>query len=389
MIRPVSLFKLLQLGSLDDLPDVANPEALSRANLKGARWVSRPADVLNCRPPVGIEGYPERQTFFYGASNPELLVKPYPIGAAYLARLPFGRLVGPGCVVIGGDNQVFEQSFSSDHILAMGGHFQKQNLKIQLDGVSQPVPFVLQHRMGPPKHIAGPALLLTQYWQFNYHHWLAECLPRLALLKDDLCDGLLADIPVIVPAQMMDFQRQSLLELGLEESRWLPYDGSEWEVETLYFPSLGVFAPAELRWLRDRLRRPAASENARRIYISRQDATNRQLLNETEITGWLQQQGFEIHQLSGMAFGDQLDLFSNAEIIIGPHGAGLTNMIFAPPQATLIELMPADKVNHVFWLMANGLDLEYRFAVGQAQNSARDFYVDLEEVQHLLDDVIQ
>ena len=34
-------------------------------------------------------------------------------------------------------------------------------------------------------------------------------------------------------------------------------------------------------------------------------------------------------------------LFGRAEIVIGVHGAGFTNMLFAPPSALLIELHPA------------------------------------------------
>jgi capsular polysaccharide biosynthesis protein len=41
--------------------------------------------------------------------------------------------------------------------------------------------------------------------------------------------------------------------------------------------------------------------------------------------------------LAGIAA--QAEVFQNARIIIGPHGAGLTNMLFAPDDASIIEVI--------------------------------------------------
>lgn len=55
----------------------------------------------------------------------------------------------------------------------------------------------------------------------------------------------------------------------------------------------------------------------------------------------------------------QISLFRNAQIIIGPHGAGLTNMIFAPSNATVIEFSMDPHVNRCFGYMAMALGLDY------------------------------
>jgi len=39
-----------------------------------------------------------------------------------------------------------------------------------------------------------------------------------------------------------------------------------------------------------------------------------------------------------MSFEDQLDLFSNASVVIGQHGAGLTNLMWAPKHTFVIEI---------------------------------------------------
>ena len=58
----------------------------------------------------------------------------------------------------------------------------------------------------------------------------------------------------------------------------------------------------------------------------------------------------------------QFDLFQNAKIILGPHGSGFTNMLWAEDGATVIEFpliphenrnmgMLAMMCNHDFWLI--------------------------------------
>lgn len=42
-------------------------------------------------------------------------------------------------------------------------------------------------------------------------------------------------------------------------------------------------------------------------------------------------QNIEWALLEGLSVGDQISLFVNATIIVAPHGAGMTNMIWARP----------------------------------------------------------
>ena len=48
--------------------------------------------------------------------------------------------------------------------------------------------------------------------------------------------------------------------------------------------------------------------------------------------------GFLIIKLSKLSFNEQIELFNKAKIIIGSHGAGLTNIIFSEPSTQIIEI---------------------------------------------------
>ena len=83
-----------------------------------------------------------------------------------------------------------------------------------------------------------------------------------------------------------------------------------------------------------------ASGNDRlRLYISRGDNTNqRVLLNEPELLNRLVSRGFRSIELSKLSFDEQVDLFARAEAVIGVHGAGLSNLVFAPPGCLVMEI---------------------------------------------------
>jgi tetratricopeptide (TPR) repeat protein len=56
---------------------------------------------------------------------------------------------------------------------------------------------------------------------------------------------------------------------------------------------------------------------------------------------------------------DQLDLFSTAQIIIGPHGAGLVNMVYAPSDVSVVEFPMKPQCNRCFGYIAMALNFDY------------------------------
>ncbi len=346
---------------------------------------THPTHTMPCQPPMDISHTPQENQLFFG--NPQRHFKTaYPFPASYVVALPHSRLVGEGYILISGRNEVISESFSGDQVLQKSGHFLRKQLKIDLGGGLQTVPFVLFREHSSSRLIEQPCILPTHYWHFNYHHWLVEVLPRLRIALET---PELADCPIIVPQQLKSFQRESLTLLGIPANRLFPFDGQDWPFRNLIFPSIGVFAPHELRWVRDGLlagmgitTNSPATEGL--YYVTRRDTTNRQVINEDEVIRFLSQRGFEIITLTGMPLQKQIERFASAKIVIGPHGAGLTNMLFAPPDATLIELMPNDQVNHCFWVIANAIDHHYTFIAGQQMNEQRDFIVPIERLQQIL-----
>ncbi|NBZ86780.1 glycosyltransferase family 61 protein [Stagnihabitans tardus] len=77
----------------------------------------------------------------------------------------------------------------------------------------------------------------------------------------------------------------------------------------------------------------------KRFWVTREgEARDRRMKGEDEILDMLRLFGFESVAFERLAPLDQIALMAGAEMMISYHGAGFTNMLFAPPDATVIEL---------------------------------------------------
>ena len=78
-----------------------------------------------------------------------------------------------------------------------------------------------------------------------------------------------------------------------------------------------------------------------KIYIRREDASYRKILNESDLIDKLKKKGFEIINPQHFEILVQMKIFSNAKVIISPHGSNLTNIIFSQKGTRVIEIGPS------------------------------------------------
>jgi capsular polysaccharide biosynthesis protein len=98
----------------------------------------------------------------------------------------------------------------------------------------------------------------------------------------------------------------------------------------------------------------------------------------------LQERGFESHVLEDYSFGRQMKLFMEADVIAGPHGAGLANMLFAE-NPLVVELFPETVLKPQFYFLASILGFEYEAIVTDGiKNNLR---IDIAHLQQRLDEI--
>jgi capsular polysaccharide biosynthesis protein len=125
---------------------------------------------------------------------------------------------------------------------------------------------------------------------------------------------------------------------------------------------------AELDALREAIlsRHGARAPQDQKIYISRKTFNNRILTNEPELEEIALALGYVVVQPETLPFADQVDLFSRAKVIVGLSGAGLVNMVHAPPGATVVCITIKDHAIDFWPIMAEGLGHNFAFLAGQS-----------------------
>ena len=79
----------------------------------------------------------------------------------------------------------------------------------------------------------------------------------------------------------------------------------------------------------------------KKIYIRREEANYRKIINEADLIDKLRKKGFEVINPHHFEILEQMKIFSNAELIISPHGSNLSNIIFCKKGTKVVEISPS------------------------------------------------
>lgn len=222
--------------------------------------------------------------------------------------------------------------------------------------------------------INGPVGIIDDRFSgaMNICHLLLDRLPRIEAYKNRFSnsrmfwveqhkyyDQVLAMTGIDKYAVKTDKKRVSiqadiLMITSNNLENWHPaHLGSTWAVD--YLRKL---------FLLDESMHGEPSKQSRRIYISRSDAKNRRVANENEILPELELRGFEVVTLTELSAFDQVRLFAHASIVVAPHGAGLTNIAFAPRKAKVMEIFSPLYGTKAYWVLCAALGHRYTAFVG-------------------------
>ena len=158
-----------------------------------------------------------------------------------------------------------------------------------------------------------------------------------------------------------------------------------------------LIAPEAVALLRDSFQAhlsPSKSQEKQHfIYVARSCGTHRALINEVEIIDALKKMGFTIVYPGKLKFVEQIALFANAQIIVGPTGAGLANIIFANPECKIAVLAPAtyNANYYVFAQLAQYLGQQIVYVGGRPNSPSSlhsEYQIDVSDLQKLVAEYI-
>lgn len=220
-----------------------------------------------------------------------------------------------------------------------------------------------QRRLRIPERLVGTAVVVASSNAENYFHWLFDSLPRLLLLE--LAGYAINQVDYfLLDHSRRSFQTESLNHFGIPESKLRRCSKRRvLECERLVVPSMPGPLGRPPKWvckfLRDRFVADPSAMAERKIYISRQQARGRKILNEGEILPVLVRHGYEIVHAENLTFLQQVQTFAAAKAVIAVHGAGMSNIVFARPGTRVLELGSLLHNNDSFSTLAANCDLDY------------------------------
>ena len=212
----------------------------------------------------------------------------------------------------------------------------------------------------PDLTISQPVILARSRLCHIYFHWIFDVMCKLWLARQM---GCLSGRQVYLGEWGNAFQRDLLTMLGIDPGMVLeaPRGDTLIQFRDLLAPIFTFQESVKTRFSRDRgihhkgwppeyvasIREIALDhigepnpQKHLKLYVSRSDASYRHVLNEGDVVELLVKQGFRVIVPGQLSVRDQVSIFSQANVVVGCHGAGLTNIVWSGPGTKVLEIMP-------------------------------------------------
>lgn len=295
----------------------------------------------------------------------------------FLVNIPYGRFIG-------GERGGAVITFTNKMLLDVSNeYFQYENFVNKLTG--------------PMGYLPNTVAVLQSYLGNNYFHFMFDVAARIHLLQ-------ISGIPIskYITTSTQPYQDELLNLLGIPKTKRIECNerlhvrAKEMLVPSYTGSHRGLIPRWACNYLREQLlenRKVDILPEYRRIYISRCLANHRKIVNEMEVLYLLAFYGFKPVFLELESVERKIEIFHSAEVIVAPHGAGLTNLIFCKPGTKVIEIFNPNWMLPSFWIMSYYMNLDYYFLLGKGQrlstrmnldNIHDDIIVDLHELRATL-----
>lgn len=227
----------------------------------------------------------------------------------------------------------------------------------------------------------------------GYYHKLIDLIPRCYLLNQTEYENL-PEIKLLYTDPLAESEKlliPKLIPSNTLLNRLLP--GRLYYLEKLILPTFltqfgsGYLPKPYLKKLRDEFLPKRPSKRKNRIYISRAKSAEgikkRHLLNEEALFKELKKFGFERYQLEDFSLQEKIELFYDAETVVGAYGGGLTHILFSN-EINVLELQLMAKVQPYYYYLSKSLGHHYRIVFNDKSNNRENFSVDVANVVAIL-----
>jgi len=339
----------------------------------------------------------DRETFdivsrseFHQLSDPLLSVTDETESYDALAA-PFVANMGPGYILTGtglvitDEGRILNESLFPRH---RGRRFVVAKLIWQLFFESTQLTTALARKnvdtldqRAEPSEVVAP--LIPRYSD-NYYHWMIETVPKIRYVRAFECQTGM-DVTYLVPGDAPSWLEETLelLQIPDEKIEWA--SNSVYRADHLILPSFPLRTRHDYDWIIEtvlgnaRVDRDAIGAG-NNIFISRANAIERRAVNEGEVMTMLSDYGFQKYHLEDLTVAENVTLFHEADMVVGAHGAGLTDLIYCE-NATVIELF-GSMVKDPYKRLAKTVSVDYDSL--QCKPKSTDIHIDVDDLEKLI-----
>jgi len=174
----------------------------------------------------------------------------------------------------------------------------------------------------------------------GHYHWLSEDLPNY--LSDK---SLFKTLKYIKSSEKSRLILETLKKDYINSEKWVFVKKLSFITKSQELGFIHPNSSKELKTFQRNLHLDT-SQKTDKIYVSRAK-TRRSMPWEKQLESYLSMKGFRIFLAEDFSVINQIELFRNAKQIIGIHGAGLANALWAE-NCSVVELMPISRINRCF-----------------------------------------
>lgn len=281
--------------------------------------------------------------------------------------LDYGHVYSEGAIPISKNNQIMISTYFDTRKSVSSLYLERSIRSLKKIAVSEEL---------------STAIVLSNCYFPNYYHWILDTLSRLIFFKDSLS----IQTPIILPNNSPIFVLESLLLLGYENIL-ITNKNSNFRVKELYvpeFPSeIGNPRKEIVDFLRNKYNK-LEKMTTLKTFISRKNAKTRRILNEYDFTHLLDKYNIITVYPEDMTFQEQVSVFQSSSLIVGVHGAGLTNLLFASSSCSVVEIFPSNYHEGCYENLSKLLGLDYYMITYKSNNKNNDIIIDLNEFENVL-----
>lgn len=234
----------------------------------------------------------------------------------------------------------------------------------------------------------------------NYYHWTTESIARLALFQQSHPE-LFERFHILIAADAPSFVKDSLLYLFKLPSNKIISWGNNDRAKVsncllIGYPCIRneatsmsyIYHPSIYKIIHALSLKNIESDNDTATYliVSRANVHERKLKGEEKIISLFPDIPFQLVYTEKMNFTDQVKMFRNAKIIIAPHGAGLSNLVYVNNNPLVIEIFPSKRYIRdavLFYQIAAAMNINYHLIVKESLNASLDMSMDDELLSQL------